>query len=37
MLVLRKGRLEAAGEHATLMDTSPAYRRIFEQYEALEE
>ena len=37
VLVLRKGRLEAAGEHATLMDTSPAYRRIFEQYEALEE
>ena len=37
VLVLRKGRLEAAGDHATLMDTSPAYRRIFEQYEALEE
>jgi len=37
VLVLRKGRLEAAGEHATLMDPSPAYRRIFEQYEALEE
>ena len=36
VLVLRKGRLEAAGDHATLMDTSPAYRRIFEQYEALE-
>jgi len=37
VLVLRKGRLEAAGDHATLMATSPAYRRIFEQYEALEE
>jgi len=36
VLVLRKGRLEAAGDHATLMATSPAYRRIFEQYEALE-
>ena len=36
VLVLRKGRLEAAGDHATLMTTSPAYRRIFEQYEALE-
>ena len=31
------GSYPAAGEHATLMDTSPAYRRIFEQYEALEE
>jgi len=37
VLVLRKGRLEAAGDHATLMDMSPAYRQIFEQYEALEE
>ena len=36
VVVLRKGRLEAAGDHATLMTTSPAYRRIFEQYEALE-
>jgi ATP-binding cassette subfamily B protein len=36
VLVLRKGRLEAAGDHATLMATSDAYRRIFEQYEALE-
>jgi hypothetical protein len=34
--VLRQGRLDAAGDHATLMNTSPAYRRIFEQYEALE-
>lgn len=37
VLVLRKGRLEAAGDHAALMATSPAYRRIFEQYEALED
>ena len=37
VLVLRQGRLEAAGDHATLMDVSPAYRQIFEQYEALEE
>ncbi len=36
VLVMRKGRLEAAGDHATLMATSPAYRRIFDQYEALE-
>ncbi len=36
VLVLRKGRLEAAGDHAALMETSPAYRRIFEQYEALD-
>ena len=36
VLVLRKGRLEAAGDHATLMASSPAYRRIFEQYESLE-
>lgn len=33
VLVLRKGRLEAAGNHDTLMQQSPAYRRIFEQYE----
>jgi len=33
VLVLRQGRLEAAGNHETLMQTSPAYRRIFEQYE----
>jgi ATP-binding cassette subfamily B protein len=36
VLVLRLGRLEAAGDHQTLMATSPAYRRIFDQYEALE-
>ncbi|MDX1616389.1 MAG: ABC transporter ATP-binding protein, partial [Candidatus Promineifilaceae bacterium] len=33
VLVMRKGRLEAAGSHEKLMRTSPAYRRIFEQYE----
>lgn len=33
VLVLRKGRLEAVGNHESLMATSPAYRRIFEQYE----
>ena len=33
VLVLRKGRLEACGDHETLMTQSPAYRRIFEQYE----
>ncbi|MCA9968788.1 MAG: ABC transporter ATP-binding protein [Anaerolineales bacterium] len=32
VLVMRKGRLEAAGSHDTLMAQSPAYRRIFEQY-----
>ncbi|CUS05507.2 ABC transporter related [Candidatus Promineifilum breve] len=36
VVVLRKGRLEAIGDHATLMAASPAYRLIFEQYEALE-
>lgn len=35
VLVLRKGRLEAMGDHETMMAQSPAYRRIFEQYEAL--
>ncbi len=33
VLVMRKGRLEAAGNHDELMQSSPAYRRIFEQYE----
>lgn len=33
VLVLRKGRLEAIGNHEVLMEESPAYRRIFEQYE----
>jgi ATP-binding cassette, subfamily B, bacterial len=37
VVVLRKGRLEAVGDHSTLMATSPAYRRIFDQYEALED
>jgi ATP-binding cassette subfamily B protein len=37
VVVLRKGCLAAIGDHETLMVTSPAYRRIFEQYEALEE
>lgn len=37
ILVMRNGRLEAAGDHMTLMETSPAYRLIFEQYEALED
>jgi ATP-binding cassette subfamily B protein len=37
VVVLRKGRLEAVGDHETLMVTSPAYRRIFEQYEAIGE
>jgi ATP-binding cassette, subfamily B, bacterial len=32
VLVMRKGELEAAGDHDTLMAESPAYRRIFEQY-----
>jgi ATP-binding cassette subfamily B protein len=30
--VLRQGRLEAMGTHAELMASTPAYRRIFEQY-----
>jgi ATP-binding cassette subfamily B protein len=33
VVVLRKGRLEASGNHEQLMEKSPAYRRIFEQYE----
>ncbi len=33
VLVLRKGGLEAVGNHEELMHASPAYRRIFEQYE----
>lgn len=37
VLVLRQGKLEAVGDHQTLMATSPAYRRIFDQYEALED
>ncbi len=33
VLVLRQGRLEAVGNHDSLMASSEAYRRIFEQYE----
>lgn len=33
VLVMRKGRLVARGTHDELMHNSPAYRRIFEQYE----
>lgn len=36
VLVLRKGRLEVAGDHQTLMETSPAYRQIFEHYDVRE-
>lgn len=36
VLVLRQGKLEAAGDHHSLMAASPAYHRIFDQYEALE-
>jgi ATP-binding cassette subfamily B protein len=32
ILVLRQGSLVAAGSHAELMVSAPAYRRIFEQY-----
>jgi ATP-binding cassette subfamily B protein len=37
VLVLRKGQLVASGNHDELMEASPAYRRIFEQYETVEE
>ncbi|HEX6292258.1 MAG TPA: ABC transporter ATP-binding protein [Herpetosiphonaceae bacterium] len=33
ILVLRSGRLVAQGTHDDLLQTSPAYRRIFAQYE----
>ncbi len=33
VVVMRKGRVEALGNHDQLMERSPAYRRIFEQYE----
>ena len=33
ILVLRRGRLVAAGSHSDLMETSPAYRRIFARLE----
>lgn len=34
VVVMRKGRLEAVGNHDELMAGSAAYRRIFEQYES---
>ena len=34
VVVMRKGRVEAVGNHDELMATSSAYRRIFEQYES---
>ncbi|MBE2225142.1 MAG: ATP-binding cassette domain-containing protein, partial [Anaerolineae bacterium] len=33
VLVMRKGCLDAVGNHDELMQSSPAYRRIFAQYE----
>jgi ATP-binding cassette subfamily B protein len=33
VLVMRQGRLVAKGSHEELMQSTPAYRRIFEQYE----
>ena len=33
VILLRKGEVVAAGGHETLLRESPAYRRIFEQYE----
>ena len=33
IVVLRRGRLAAAGSHDDLMRTSDAYRRIFTRYE----
>ncbi|MCA9938550.1 MAG: ABC transporter ATP-binding protein [Anaerolineales bacterium] len=37
VVVLRQGRLVAQGNHDTLMHTSPAYRRIFQQYETTDD
>ncbi len=37
VVVMRKGRVEAKGTHDELMVISPGYRRIFEQYEAIEQ
>ena len=36
VVVMRKGQMEAVGTHDELMVSSIAYRRIFEQYEAIE-
>jgi len=36
VVVMRKGCMEAVGTHDELMISSLAYRRIFEQYEAIE-
>jgi ATP-binding cassette subfamily B protein len=36
VVVMRKGQMEAVGTHEELMTRSLAYRRIFEQYEAIE-
>jgi ATP-binding cassette, subfamily B, bacterial len=33
VILLRKGEVVAAGDHNALLKESPAYRRIFEQYE----
>ncbi len=35
VVVMRKGRVENVGDHQTLMETSAAYRLIFDQYDAL--
>jgi ATP-binding cassette subfamily B protein len=35
IVVMRKGRVAAVGDHETLMKTSEPYRRIFTRYEAL--
>jgi ATP-binding cassette subfamily B protein len=35
IIVLRKGRVAAVGDHETLMKVSEPYRRIFTRYEAL--
>jgi ATP-binding cassette, subfamily B, bacterial len=34
IVVLRRGRLAAVGSHEELMRSTPAYRRIFDRYEA---
>jgi ATP-binding cassette subfamily B protein len=36
VLVMRQGRLVAKGTHTELMESSAAYRAIFEQYEAMD-